>query len=130
MSISRAKLEPSTEKLFSRSSGSGGQNVNKVNTKVQLHFQIASSQLSENQKSRLFRAFPDGIIRVESQETRSQARNLELAFKHLQEKVQQSLQRKKKRKHITPPHKTAHAKRERARKQRLQKYKRRYVDAA
>lgn len=64
-----------------RSSGPGGQNVNKVATKVELRFHVAASTaLSEAQKQRLIKAFPShvtgsGDFVITSDRFRSQSRN-------------------------------------------------------
>ena len=66
---------------FDRSSGPGGQHVNKVNTRVQLRFEPASSAtLTEDQRRRLCgflhsRLTRDGSLVVRSSRFRSQARN-------------------------------------------------------
>ena len=65
----------------SRSSGKGGQHVNKTETKVQLEFEItASAVLSEDQKHILLeklkdRLTTDGFLQISSQEFRSQLKN-------------------------------------------------------
>ena len=68
------------------SGGPGGQNVNKVNTRVTLRFDVANSPcLSPELKalitSRLgSRISKNGVLRVVSQQTRSQAANREAAL--------------------------------------------------
>ncbi|MDA8403289.1 MAG: alternative ribosome rescue aminoacyl-tRNA hydrolase ArfB [Desulfobacteraceae bacterium] len=70
----------------SRSAGPGGQNVNKVNTRITLWFNVAGSQtLSPEQKERILTRLPtrvskDGVLRVVSQGSRSQLANRETAI--------------------------------------------------
>lgn len=65
----------------SRSSGPGGQNVNKVSTRVTLWFDVANSpSLSDEQKALILRRLAlrinkQGLLQVASQRTRSQAFN-------------------------------------------------------
>lgn len=70
----------------SRSAGPGGQNVNKVNTRITLWFNVAASpNLSPEQKERIAarlstRVSKDGILRVVSQGSRSQLANRDTAI--------------------------------------------------
>src|SRR5262245_28794175 len=86
-----------------RSSGSGGQNVNKVSTKVELRFDIARSRaLPPPVKSRLFaiakgRIDAEGRIVIVSQKTRSQPQNLADAREKLAELVRLALVAPKRR---------------------------------
>ncbi len=91
----------------SLSSGPGGQNVNKVSSRVTLWFDVANSpSLSPEQKELIVRRIgsrigKDGVLRVISQKTRSQAANRELAVERfielLRNTVKQVPTRKKTR---------------------------------
>jgi ribosome-associated protein len=74
---------------FSRSTGSGGQHVNKVSTRVEVEFNVlSSSSLNRDQRDLIARRLSsrltsDGAIRVSSQATRSQWKNREDALEKL-----------------------------------------------
>ncbi len=76
---------------FSRSGGPGGQNVNKVSSRVAIEVDVVGLQaLSADQKARLRRLAgrrisKDGVLRIVSQTTRDQSRNLEDARERIRE---------------------------------------------
>ncbi len=100
----------------SRSGGKGGQNVNKVSSKVLLEFDIETSMLlTDEQKERIrhklaHRLVNERIIQVISQEDRSQLANKENALKKLTLLLVSSLKTEKPRK-ATKPSKAAKEKR-------------------
>jgi ribosome-associated protein len=90
---------PDNEVTFTaaRSSGPGGQHVNKVSSRITLYFDILASQsLSATQKQRLLsrlrtRISKDGVLRVVAQKHRSQAANRQAAVARFIELVQEAL---------------------------------------
>jgi ribosome-associated protein len=86
-----------------RSSGKGGQHVNKVSTKVELSFNITESAvLSKAQKKLLLhklktKVSAEGILRIASQEGRSQMQNKSAVIEKFSRLVASSLKKRKKR---------------------------------
>jgi ribosome-associated protein len=117
-----SELEFST----SRSSGPGGQNVNKVNSKVTLKFNIPSSLLlSPDEKELLLRKLAirltnEGTLVLTSQDKRSQLDNKESVMDKFEQILKKAFEKKKARK-ATKPSKQAVKKRLQEKKQRSEK---------
>jgi ribosome-associated protein len=102
---------PEDELKFSasRSSGPGGQHVNKASTRVTLRFDVANSpSLTPDQKQLLLerlqtRISKQGVLRVVSQKTRSQAANKKVALERFVQLLQQALEESRERKPTSVP---------------------------
>ena len=94
----------------SRSGGPGGQNVNKVNTRITLLFNVVDcDSFSDLQKKRILsrlstRADKDGVIRVVSQKFRTQKANHHAAVERLRELLAGALKTKPIRKKTRVPY--------------------------
>lgn len=91
------------EVSVTRSSGAGGQHVNKTNSAVQLRFSISNSLvLTDYQKARIrkklaHRLIQDDQILLRCEEERDQKRNKETAYENLNSLINKSLIEPKKR---------------------------------
>lgn len=101
--ISKDKIIKEIYFKTSRSSGSGGQNVNKVSTKVELRFDIENSQLlSDYEKNRINtklknRISNDGILILTSDTERTQLGNKRKVIELFFELLEKALKKPKKR---------------------------------
>jgi len=96
---------PDSELRFrtSRSSGPGGQNVNKLETRVELLFDVThSSTFSDEQKTRILlnlasRIDAEGVLHIRSQRSRSQWENKQGTVEKLASLLREALKVRKKR---------------------------------
>jgi len=117
---------------FSRSSGPGGQHVNRTETRVELLFDLARSpSLSKEQRERALRALKPyldqgGVMHLVSQSTRSQLRNRQEVVGRFRTLLREALRVPKKR-YPTRPTRAARAKRleEKRRRSEIKKLRRR-----
>lgn len=102
-------LEEEIRFTFSRSGGPGGQNVNKVNTKVTLWFDVLGSpSLTEEQKQKIQhrlgnRITKDGMLQIVSAQFRTQKANREDAQRRFVDLLAAALQDRPKRKKTRIP---------------------------
>lgn len=112
----------------SRSSGPGGQNVNKVNSRVTLEWNVVQSLLfSEEEKTVILHKLSshitkEGVLQITSQEARSQLQNKETVVQKLEQLLTKAFTKKKIRK-PTKPSKAAKQKRILQKKQHGEKKK-------
>jgi len=124
ISIPRSELRLN----YVRSSGPGGQNVNKVNTKVQLHWSVAdSSALPEPVRERMLSRYARrinerGELVIASQRYRDQSRNIADCLAKLRELVLAVASPPRRRKKTAPPRR---AREERLREKRVTAEKKR-----
>ena len=126
MALRAADLLSELEFSASRSSGPGGQNVNKVSTKISLRFDVLNStRLSEEQKQVLLHKWAahltkEGVLLLHAQDKRSQLQNKEAVLIKLDRLLTKAFAVKKVRK-ATKPSKASKQKRVDAKKLRGEK---------
>lgn len=96
-------LESEIKFQYSGSSGPGGQNVNRVYTKVELRFDVNNSKsFSDEEKEILNKKLTnkiskEGILRIVCSESISMLKNKDLCLKKLYETIEKALKKQKKR---------------------------------
>lgn len=100
--------EHEIEKRFTTSSGPGGQNVNKVSTRVELRFDLEATEslpawvLANLRTLERGRITKDGVLRIVCQAHREQGRNLSEARDRLAEAIRAATRRPKSRRETKP----------------------------
>lgn len=101
-------LENEVQFTASRSSGAGGQNVNKVNTKIELRFNVLTSLLLTEEEKVIVsiklktQINNEGELIITSQDARSQLQNKKNAVEKFYEVLAKALTKRKKRKPTAP----------------------------
>jgi len=109
MNFSKTDLQRNIVYKTARSGGKGGQNVNKVSSKVELLFDINNAEIfSEDEKilltgKLLARLNKDGLLQIVCDEERSQYLNKEIALERLSQILTAALHKPKIRKKVKVP---------------------------
>ena len=117
---------------FSRSSGPGGQKVNKTNTRVEIIFNIKESKvLNDYQKKVLTKKLKTKLINdcicLAVQEERNQLLNRQIAIKRISSEIRNSLKNSSKIRKATKPSKASQNRRLDSKKKRGQLKKNRQI---
>ena len=120
--------------ITSRSSGPGGQNVNKLETRVTVRLDLASPSLDEQRRARIrerlgTRISRTGVLAVTSQRHRTQAANREAAVARLVELLRDALAEQAPRR-PTRPGRAARARRLQAKRRQARRKRERAAPAA
>ena len=98
LSIPDAELEWK----FTTSGGPGGQHANRTSSRVQLAWDISSSQVLSNRIRQELQSKLGAVVRVDVDDHRSQGRNREIAAERLADKVRSALVRQRRRRATKP----------------------------
>jgi ribosome-associated protein len=101
----------------SRSSGPGGQHANVTASRVEASFAVGASRALDEDQKRRVAARLGPVVRASAQDTRSQARNRELALERLQSRLASALHVQRPRR-ATKPTKASRRRRVESKKQR------------
>src|SRR3954447_6302107 len=117
--IARATAIPLSEVELrtSRSSGPGGQHANVTASRVEAIFDVSASRSLDEEQRRRITARCGPVVRAVAQDTRSQARNRELALERLRSRLASALVVQRPRR-ATKPTKASHRKRVESKKRR------------
>jgi len=136
VNYNNSNIDFSDEFVFktSRSSGPGGQHVNKTETRVTLRFNVLESKyLDSYQKQRILTRMAgyinsDGELLIHAEETRSQAKNKEICIQKFYELIKIALKKEKKRIPTKPTRAAVRKRIENKRKNAEKKERRRNTD--
>lgn len=132
MSFTKADVQRDVQYKTSRSGGKGGQNVNKVSSKVELLYSISDSTLFTDEQKALLtsklqsRFNKDGLLQIVCEEERSQYLNKEKALEKLLAILTKALHQPKKRKASKPSKASVAARLDYKRRASLKKLNRRF----